>query len=49
MLVSLAIASFSEGSIVQNLVVQAGDDPEVWASLRLAIPEHVLRHLGVIG
>ncbi|WP_181357570.1 plasmid replication protein, CyRepA1 family [Stenomitos frigidus] len=34
---------------VQNLVLQAGDDPEVLASLRRAIPEYVLRHLGVIG
>ena len=34
---------------VQNLVLQAGDDPETLASLRLAIPAYVLKHLGVVG
>ena len=33
---------------VQNLVLLAGDDPAVLASLRLAIPAYVLRHLEVI-
>jgi hypothetical protein len=36
-------------SDVQTLLLQAGDDPEALASLRLAIPEYVLRHLGVVG
>ena len=34
---------------VQNLVLLAGDDPEALASLRLAIPAFVLRHLGVLA
>jgi len=34
---------------VQNLVLQAGGDPEVLSSLRLAIPAYVLKHLGVVG
>ena len=33
---------------VKNLIAAAGNDPEVLAKVRLAIPEYVLRHLSVV-